>query len=161
MNSWKLKAGSESESIKFLFESSKPSKSIMEMKGIEIKDSTEDGNALSFDIRELIAVIGEPALVSSWQCKYLECFGDNAEKLHEISDKEQHISGEELMQIASGIYQTVDGEFEAYCDKAEKPWLVIRAIDSSSFDVITSDLEILERVRRNFQDVTDLPSYAF
>jgi hypothetical protein len=130
------------------------------MQGIEIKDSTLGSNFLSFDLREILAAIGNSALASSWRCQYVECTGDNAEVLHRISDEGRVISGVELVQIVSGIHQTIDGKFQAYRDKANNPWLIIRAVDSTSFDVLSSDSKTLEKMRRNFRDVTDLPSDA-
>jgi len=132
------------------------------MQGIEIKDKThnESGSFLSFDLREILTVIGDSALASSWRCQYIECTGENADVMHKISDERRIISGSELMQIVSGIFQTIDGEFEAHHGGENSPWLIIRAVDSSSFDVISSDSEVLERVRRNFGEVTDLPPDA-
>ncbi len=132
----------------------------MRMQGIEIKDSTPDGNFLSFDLREVLAVIGDSALASSWRCQYVECMGDNADGMHKISNEGRIVSGGELVQIASGILQTIDGIFEAYRDEANSPWLVIRAVDSSSFDVLSSDSKVLEKVRRSFREVTGLPPDA-
>ena len=77
--------------------------------------------------------------------------------MDEISDRGVSISGEELMRIVSGIIQTIDGDFEARDGEAENAWLVIKAVDSSLFEVWSDDLELLRRVRETFQQVSDLP----
>jgi hypothetical protein len=54
----------------------------------------------------------------------------------------------------------IDGEFEAYASGAVEPWLVVKAIDSSWFEVWSDDPDVVARVRKNFREVSDLPSDA-
>jgi len=132
------------------------------MQGIKINDSIrrERGSFLSFDLKDILTAVGDSVLSSKWLCRDVECTGENAGRLHDISDEGRNISGGELMQVVSGIHQIIDGEFEAYDGEADKPWLVVSAVDSSWFEVWSSDTEILERVKNNFRDVSDLPPPA-
>jgi hypothetical protein len=131
------------------------------MQGIKIKDSirAESGYYLSFDLKEIFVAIGDSVLSSTWRCYDVECTGENAGELYKVSDEEQNISGDELLRVVSGIDQTIDGEFEAFYGEGE-PWLVVKAVDSSWFEVWSHDTEILERVRKSFREVSDLSADA-
>ena len=61
--------------------------------------------------------------------------------------------GPELLRLAAGVYQVIWGDFEAYRLGQERFWLVVRAIDSTLYVVITEDRQLLERVRSRFTDV--------
>jgi hypothetical protein len=59
--------------------------------------------------------------------------------------------------MASRIHQTIDGRFEARSEGAAKnPWLVIVAFDSSWFEVWSSKPWVIEKIKTNFQDTTDI-----
>jgi hypothetical protein len=132
------------------------------LRGIEIKDSVprERGNYLSFDLKDILGLIGERALVSQWRCRWVECTGENAREMHSLSDVDRNISGAEILRLASGISQTIDGQFEAFAAGESNPWLLIKAIDSSLFEVWSHDPDILLRVKTNFSNVSDLPTDA-
>jgi hypothetical protein len=132
------------------------------MQGLKIRDlgKTELGGFLNFDLKEILAAIGDPVIVSTWRCHNVECTGENTERLYELSEEGQSVSGKELVEIVAGIFQTFDGEFEAYRDGKEEPSLVVNAVDSSWFEVLSVDSAVLESIRSSFQDVSALPSTA-
>jgi len=132
------------------------------LQGVEIRDLVpgERGGYLSFDLIDILRLIGPRVLDAHWRCRFVWCIGETSGQLHEISDRGVSVSGEELMRIVSGINQTIDGDFEARDGEAENAWLVIKAIDSSLFEVWSDDLELLRRVRETFQQVSDLPRDA-
>ena len=129
------------------------------LQGVEIRDLVpgERGGYLSFDLIDILRLTGSRGIDAQWRCRFVECTGETAGQLYEISERGVSISGEELMKIASGLIQTIDGDFEAREGEAENAWLVIKAIDSSLFEVWSDDLELLRRVRKTFQQVSDLP----
>ena len=88
------------------------------MQGVKIKDleQTEPGGFLNFDLKDIFSAIGNPVIVSTWRCHNVECIGENAERLYELSEEGHAVSGKELVGIVAGIFQTIDGEFEAYRD---------------------------------------------
>jgi len=132
------------------------------MQGLKIKDfrQTELGSFLNFDLKEIFSAIGDPVTVSTWKCHNVECTGENAERLYELSEEGYSVSGKELVAIVAGIFQTIDGEFEAYRDGKEDPWLVVNAVDSSWFEVFSVDSAVLESIRSRFQDVSELSPTA-
>jgi hypothetical protein len=75
------------------------------LQGIEIKDLVpgQPGGYLSFDLKDILPLLGERAAVSQWQCRFVECTGESAEQLHAIADEGRSISGGELLRVASGI----------------------------------------------------------
>jgi hypothetical protein len=86
----------------------------------------------------------------------VEANGNTAEKLHEINDKGMAISGYDLLSLSTDLTQFIYGNFEAFRNEENSPWLIIRAIDSTEFDVETNDDHILQKVRQSFTDVSDL-----
>jgi hypothetical protein len=130
------------------------------LQGVEITDKDTAKCFLSFDLKDILPLAGVRAATSRWRCRFVECTGESAEELHAASDAGRIISGEELLRIASGLLQVIDGRFEAYSDVDAEPWLMVKAVDSSSFEVWSDDPDVIIRVRENFREVSDLPTDA-
>jgi hypothetical protein len=47
--------------------------------------------------------------------------------------------------------------FQAYRNQASEPWIIIRAVDSSAFDVETDSETLIEQIRGQFNNVANLP----
>lgn len=124
----------------------------MQNHGLTIYISDND----DIDLRHILNLIGESGKFSTWKISDVECFGESAEILHNISDEQKEISGEDFYEIASGIYQTIDGEFDAYKSKENNRWLRIKFIRGSEFDIETEDFELLNKFRNFFHNVKDL-----
>ena len=126
------------------------------MQGITITDQTTDG-FLAVNLIDILQAIAPVVLTSQWQISHLECLGKTAEKLYQIADTQEFISGELLLQLAEGITQVIDGKFQGHRVNESNPWLIITAVDSSAYDVETVDEKILSQVRQQFQQVSELP----
>ena len=126
------------------------------MQGITITDQTTDG-FLSVNLIDILEAIAPGVLSSKWQISNLECLGEAAEKLYQIADSEECISGELLLQLAADITQVIDGKFAGYRLNESQPWLIVTAVDSSAYDVETVEEKILGQVRQQFQQVSELP----
>ena len=114
---------------------------------------------MSFDLRDILAVIGEPIRKSRWRCYDLWYTAKRNEMFSEFREPRLKLSGDELMQFAFEIHQAIDGRFEATGEgAAKKPWLVIKAVDSSWFEVWSSKPKIIEKIKEHFQIVNDIPS---
>ena len=124
-----------------------------QMKGITIQDSID--GFLSFDLKDILAVIGPQALSSKWEIHNAECSGECSQEIHDISDTLTKISGKRLLQLAEGLTQVIEGLFLAINNDAEKPWLRIRAVDSSGFDVTTGDPTVISKLKEHFHFVSD------
>jgi hypothetical protein len=130
----------------------------MRHQAVTIHDARD--HVLAFDLIDILRLAGTDAESSSWCCRNVECTGDLAEELHRVSDAGSALSGAEMLRLASGVLQIIDGDFEAYRASETGPWLVVRAIDSSEYAVITRDDRLLARIRERFRDVRDSPDDA-
>lgn len=126
------------------------------MAAISIQDTGADG-VLRFDLIDLLRLVGPAAAASQWMCRGVEATGNLAGELHDAADHETPLSGADLLRIASGVLQVIDGDFEATAESGRPPWLRIRAIDSSEFVVITNDPGVLARIRAAYDVVRDSP----
>jgi hypothetical protein len=108
-----------------------------------------------FDLKDILAAVGERVNKSRWRCRdlwVLARFNDHDDSYRIDRLK---LSGEELMEMASKIRQTIDGRFEARGEGAAKnPWLVIVAFDSSWFEVWSSKPWVIDRVKTQLHDTT-------
>jgi hypothetical protein len=127
------------------------------MQGITIRDSDCRG-FLKFDLRDILEVLGGKALQSSWEVTQVEvASGGGASVLEACALRPERISGTELLAISEQVNQVIEGEFRAYQHHDARPWVVVRAVDSSAYDVETDDRVLLEALRRRFRCVADIP----
>lgn len=86
----------------------------------------------------------------------MECLGaEGTEALHRASDTGEILEGGRLIALAEQVDQVIDGEFTGHL--AGDDWIVIRAVDSSAFDVETDRDDVIERLRASFEHVEELP----
>lgn len=140
------------------------------MLGLRIEDGTikdpslrlppGEVGCLNFDLAELISAIGDSALSSEWQIHDLDCFGDSCSEFSAASDAAVPISGERLLNLAERITQIIDGEFVGHRLSHGAPWLVIKAIDSTWWEVWTDDETVRSSLRRRFNAVSDIDAQA-
>lgn len=126
------------------------------MRGITISDSTPDG-FLAVNLIDILEIIVPAIATTQWQITNLECVGTTAKKLYQIADNRQLISSELLLELVAEITQIIDGKFEGYLLNQNQPWLIITAVDSSAYDVETVDENILNQIRQQFEQISELP----
>ncbi len=114
-------------------------------------------SGIEFDLRELLSVIGESALHSTWLCGDVDCFGRGAAELREIGETFRSISGRELLSIAEWIEQTFQGCFRAYTDEVSPPWLVICATGGAGFEIKSRRPEIIAAIKKRFSHGLIIP----
>ena len=128
------------------------------MKGVTILDRDHTRGGLGFDLGDVVAVLGDDAERSSWTIADVECVGGAAATaLHHASDTGESVSGERLIRLAADVGQIIDGEFVGCLPGESVAWIVIRAVDSSAFDVETDREDVLAALRARFASVVDLP----
>ena len=108
------------------------------------------------DLHDLLIALGERALHSTWFGSGVDCYGEKAEELHAFTDQNEPIEGGELLYITTGIYQTIEGDFQAFDPGATSPWIFIRAWDGTGFHIETNDPEIKNQLKTRFQEVDDV-----
>jgi hypothetical protein len=124
------------------------------MRGVSIKDKT--GGFLAFDLRHILALLGPEGRDSAWQVRGVECMGEASDELETVSERQAVIPGRDLYDLASKIHQVIDGEFAGYRLGDPRPWIVIRAVDSSGFDVFTDDERVQKAIGDRFHEVVAL-----
>ncbi len=127
------------------------------MRGITISDRQPNNNTLAVNLADILQLFGPKLASTEWEISDIECLGTDSESLHQLADTQTRVSGETLLQIASNITQVIDGTFVGYPDNAPEPNIIVRAVDSSAYDVESSDETILTVLRQRFQQVEDLP----
>jgi hypothetical protein len=126
---------------------------------IQIHDTKD--NRLTIDLRDIPAAIGSRAVDAYWKIgdvadhsEHLDATGDGADQLERLAKSHERIGGAELIALAKGVCQIIWGEFRAYDDRlSNAPWVIIRAIDSSFYEVTTSDPRLIADIRAAFLDV--------
>ncbi|MCJ2033424.1 hypothetical protein [Methylobacterium sp. J-068] len=116
------------------------------------------------DPRAVLTMLGERAIRASWQiagvARYDEPLfvtGEAEAHLEVLSQAQERIAGSLLSEFADQVTQVIWGEFIAYENGQDAPWVIVRAIDSSWCEVETDDGDVLARVRETFVDVRMVP----
>jgi hypothetical protein len=99
----------------------------------------------------MLRVLGDEALTATWKVRCVECVGAHADRLHAISDSGSFVHGADLLAIGTGVDQVIDGEFRSYAAGEDQAWLVLRAVDSTSWDVATTREDVLDRFRAAYK----------
>ena len=123
------------------------------MRGVTITDSKN--NFLMVDLVDILHLLGSQAQNSKWEISEVECVGAAADALHKLSDSKARVPGHTLLQIAAHLTQVIDGEFTGYCEGEKQPWVIVRAVDSSAYDVQSEDEDVLAQIRCRFKEVTN------
>jgi hypothetical protein len=133
------------------------------MRGIKIRDMVESGQYLAVDLRHVLDALGERAIRSSWKACGVWATGKKAgvaAKLEKLADGKTLTTGMELSRIANNLVQVIDGEFQAFESGNTVPWVVIRAVDSSCYEIFSSENDVLDKVRNSFCEVSDCDAYS-
>jgi hypothetical protein len=107
------------------------------MDKIYIQDAHNHG--LSFDLKDLLTAIGQPAPESYWTVgsverneESLEVIGKDTRLIEALAASGERVSGYRLQEIAADIHQTIWGEFRGYeTPTATMPWVIVVAFDST------------------------------
>jgi len=124
------------------------------MRGVTIRDMVESRKFLAVDLRHILDLLGERAIQSRWRASEVWATGDASSKLEAAADGQAFITGEHLSRMAHNLAQVIDGEFLAF-ENSDSPWIIIRAVDSSFYEVFSDEPAVLDRVRKSFQRVSD------
>jgi hypothetical protein len=126
------------------------------MQSVTITDSSQNCRFLAFDLVDILRLLPE-AVDSEWEISAVECTGVAAEKLQRLADSQARVPGQILLELAADLIQIIDGEFIGYHKGDEQPWIIIRAVDSTAFDVASEDESVLARMKQHFKNVVDMP----
>jgi hypothetical protein len=133
------------------------------MFGVKIsfpKPSSEGDLSVPVNLQNILRVIGESAVGSQWRCLNLWYIAMREETIHECRQRRRDFSGKDLLAFAASVHQTIDGEFIAKKDGSNKAWLIIKAVDSSWWEVWSTKPKVLEEIEKGFAKVSAIPDTA-
>jgi hypothetical protein len=124
-------------------------------RGIVIRDGTQPGGSggLEFDLAQVLLALGEPAAQSRWKCSRLHYVSNDdcdIDVLEQASAPNGSVRGADLVNGIQQLAQVIDGDFEA-TDAAGRQWVLVRAVDSSWWEVWSEDESVLGAVRNTFK----------
>ena len=118
-----------------------------------------DGGVLAFDLRDVLRVLAPSSERATWTITHpdespFEATGGAAPRLEKLAETSAQIGGSELLALADDTQQVIWGDFTGVLpDAPDQEWLTIRAFDSSFFEVTTSDLAAIAKLKTRFRDV--------
>ena len=93
--------------------------------------------------------------------KELECAGDplSARFLEETCEKGTILAEALLLDLAEQGFggRVIDGELSGYRHDRPDPWIVLRTVDSTWWDVEGEESDVLETLQCHYPDATPLP----
>jgi hypothetical protein len=126
-----------------------------------------DGGILALDLRDLLDLLGPRSQQAIWTVSKVKLYqpelndfreefmatGRGAGQLNVLARNRSSVSGTALTELAKATWQIIWGEFVATLPQQEAVWITIRAIDSSFYEVTTTDEAVLNKVKSAFKDV--------
>jgi hypothetical protein len=126
------------------------------MEKLRIRATDEGGS--TFDLRDLLRVLPPRSLEATWTVRRpegwdFEATGSGGSALEQLAERSGQLAGKDLLSLADDTLQVSWGDFHAVLPSApDRDWVVIRACDSSFFEVVTEDQDALARLRARFGD---------
>ncbi|WP_295555636.1 hypothetical protein [uncultured Hyphomicrobium sp.] len=120
-----------------------------------------DGGVLAVHLSRLLDLLAPKSLDAEWTVAQLrsdgedkfEATGSGAAELEELVATAMPISGMALLIVATNTHQIVWGEFIAIVPGESTPWLTLRAIDSTFYEIGTDDADALAKIKSAYKDV--------
>lgn len=119
-----------------------------------------DGRVLAFDLHDLLRLLAPSSLEARWTITSNEedffATGEGGARLEELAATAAEVTGIELLALADDTAQVIWGDFIGVLpDDGREPWITIRAVDSSFYEVMTYDSEAIFKIKTRFADVRD------
>jgi hypothetical protein len=129
-----------------------------------IRDGTEPGSGggLTFDLPEVLGALGQRAQKWLWRgrdIQYVSRDERDVSVIEELADGGA-VTGARLVAGLEHLLQIIDGEFAATEPGRQTPAVVIRAVDSSWWEVLSDDAVVLAAIRKLFRVVEEDESYT-
>jgi len=119
--------------------------------------------------RHLFDVLAPRAVQADWHIsplnppdrkyEWFEAVGEAADEIEAVAEANTRLTGLALATLAERVHQIIWGQFTGFLPGApDAPWVTIRAIDSSFFDVTTDDEAVLGTIVSTFSEVETIPA---
>ena len=118
------------------------------------------GGGLAFDLCEVLQALETQLSGTFWEIDHADedlwVMGraSGVQRLNALAASGTRVTWAALLAMAVEVHQTVWGEFRAFHDPfSGEPYVIIRAIDSSYFEVESADLNVIAALRNHFTNV--------
>ena len=119
------------------------------------------GSMLAVDLRHVLKALGPRTFDYFWQVSAETSFneplfatGHKADELEQLSTSGTRIPGPAMLDLAENVTQVIWGEFRAFEEVAAiEPCVIVRAVDSTFYEVISNDPAVHDSLKRAFRDV--------
>jgi hypothetical protein len=132
---------------------------------------------LALDLRDLIDLLAPRSLEANWivspvtlNYPQLDRSLDNfmmtgpgepgQDQLEQLAASRSSVNGIMISEAAHAAWQVVWGQFVATLPGQKESWVVIRAIDSTFYEVTSADEVVLNAIRSAYKDVRVAPGPA-
>jgi len=121
------------------------------MNGVEIHDMHPRGY-LAFDLQDILFCLRDEVIARTWKAEGVECTGQATPDFALIEENSNVLSGSRLIELSQQVKQIIWGTFTGRLPNEEAGSIVIKAIDSSFWEVFASN-ENIAKLRPRFNDI--------
>lgn len=131
------------------------------MPAIRIYDT--ENQILAVDLADLLRLLRPLSLQADWTVsavkssipghEWFEATGDGGEELERLAETKTRLTTPALAALAKQTRQVIWGEFTGFLPKADRPWVIIRAVDSTFHEIETDDETVLKKIRAAYKDI--------
>jgi len=119
---------------------------------------------LALDLRDLLRLLAPRSFKARWVVstvkssklghEWFEATGEGGERLEGLAQHDGQISGSDLAALAENTRQVIWGEFVGSAPtQSDKPWVIIRAVDSTFYEIDSDDEAVLNKISSAYKDV--------
>ncbi|MGR6431014.1 hypothetical protein ACU5AY_08860 [Rhizobium sp. PAMB 3174] len=132
------------------------------MKTLRVYDMKDQ--VLALDLRDLLRLLAPLSLEAHWVVstvksskpghEWFEATGEGGERLEGFAQDNGQLSGSDLAALAENTRQVIWGEFVGSLPaQSDRPWVIIRAVDSTFYEIVSDDETVLNRIGSAYRDV--------
>lgn len=119
---------------------------------------------LAPDLKELLRLLAPRSLQATWTVstvksseaghEWFEATGEARDALEILAQENARISGTDFAALAEKTHQVIWGEFiGSKPTRPEELWIIIRAIDSTFYEIETDDEAVLKKISEKYKDL--------
>ncbi|MEJ8309778.1 hypothetical protein [Agrobacterium larrymoorei] len=121
-------------------------------------------HVLAVELKDLLRLLAPRSLEERWVVstvkssipgdEWFEATGEGGERLEGLAQQDGQLSGSDLAALAEKTRQVIWGEFVGLAStQSDKPWVIIRAVDSTFYEIDSDDDAVLNKISSTYKDV--------
>jgi hypothetical protein len=121
-------------------------------------------HVLAIDLRDLLRLLAPLSLEARWvvstvksskpEHEWFEATGEGGERLEGLAQHDGQLWGSDLAALAENTRQVIWGEFVGLAPaQSDRPWVIIRAVDSTFYEIDSDDEAVLNKISSTYKDV--------